>query len=54
MQYGDQWRAHRKLLHQHFRPQVVSQYHGAQTKGVRGLLRGLLDSPEAFKEHIRL
>ncbi|GJE96514.1 cytochrome P450 [Phanerochaete sordida] len=53
MQYGEQWRAHRKLLHQHFRPQVVSQYHAAQTKGVRGLLRSLLDAPEAFTQHIR-
>ena len=54
MEYGDYWRQHRRLFHQHFRPVAVPQYHSRQAKGVRRLLRSLLDTPEDFLKHIRL
>nr|BAL05116.1 cytochrome P450 [Phanerodontia chrysosporium] len=53
MAYGDCWRKHRRLFHQHFRPAAVPQYHSAQAKGVHNLLKLLMRSPERFREHIR-
>nr|BAL05113.1 cytochrome P450 [Phanerodontia chrysosporium] len=53
LEYGDRWRQHRRLFHQHFRPLAVSQYHPRQVKGVRVLLRALSESPEDFQRHIR-
>ncbi|EKM55871.1 uncharacterized protein PHACADRAFT_256793 [Phanerochaete carnosa HHB-10118-sp] len=53
MEYGDYWRKHRKLFHQHFRPLAVPQYHSSQTKAIRRLLPSLLDSPGEFMGHIR-
>ncbi|EKM55877.1 uncharacterized protein PHACADRAFT_209389 [Phanerochaete carnosa HHB-10118-sp] len=32
MQYGDYWREHRRLFHQHFRPLAVPQYHPKRAK----------------------
>ncbi|EKM55873.1 uncharacterized protein PHACADRAFT_209385 [Phanerochaete carnosa HHB-10118-sp] len=51
--YGDGWRIRRRLFHQQFRPMAVPHYHPMQVKGVHGLLRSLLDSPEHFRDHLR-
>ncbi|KAL7278727.1 hypothetical protein ACG7TL_007730 [Trametes sanguinea] len=41
MHYGEQWREHRRLMWQYLHPKAVQQYHVAQTRGARRLLRGL-------------
>ena len=53
MKYGDSWRQGRRAFHQHFREQVVHQYHERVTKGVRKLLLALLDDPDTFADHLR-
>ncbi|GJE96481.1 cytochrome P450 [Phanerochaete sordida] len=53
MQHNDEWREHRKLIQQDFRPTRASQYNPQQTKAVRRLLLSLLDSPHYFEEHLR-
>ncbi|EKM51685.1 uncharacterized protein PHACADRAFT_261973 [Phanerochaete carnosa HHB-10118-sp] len=52
MKYGDFWRAHRKIFHQHFRSNVVSAYHQRTENAVHQLLRLLYAEPECFIEHI--
>ncbi|EKM55885.1 uncharacterized protein PHACADRAFT_209397 [Phanerochaete carnosa HHB-10118-sp] len=55
MQYGDYWRDHRRLFHQHFRPLAVPQYHPKRAKAVHRLLQLLLDSRtgDDFVHHVR-
>ncbi|EKM55876.1 uncharacterized protein PHACADRAFT_256800 [Phanerochaete carnosa HHB-10118-sp] len=53
MPYGDEWKEHRRLFHQHFRPGSVSQFHPKQSKAVRRLLNLLLDSRDDFLPHVR-
>ncbi|EKM48702.1 uncharacterized protein PHACADRAFT_202500 [Phanerochaete carnosa HHB-10118-sp] len=53
MKYGDFWRAHRKIFHQHFRSNAVFGYHQRSEKAVRQLLRLLYAEPECFIKHIR-
>ncbi|GJE97160.1 cytochrome P450 [Phanerochaete sordida] len=53
-QYGDAWKEHRKAFVRHFRPETITDYYQNQTKSVRSVLQALLDSPEAFQEHIQL
>lgn len=51
--YGDYWRQHRRLFHQHFRAQSIPQYHQKQAAAARRLLQLLLDTPADFAKHIR-
>ncbi|GJE96501.1 cytochrome P450 [Phanerochaete sordida] len=51
--YGDSWRMHRKLFHQSFRPQAVSQYRPQQVVAQRKLLQLMLDKPEGYSENLR-
>ena len=51
--YGDYWKEHRRLFHQHFRPQSLLQYHDKQVKAARRLVRLVLDSPQDYAKHIR-
>ncbi|GJE96494.1 cytochrome P450 [Phanerochaete sordida] len=51
--YGDNWRMHRKLFHQSFRPQSVSQFRPRQIVAQRKLLQLMLDKPEGFSENLR-
>ena len=53
IEYGDSWRDHRRLFHQHFRPKAVPLYHPKITQEVRKLLRFLDDAPGAFAKHFR-
>lgn len=46
MRYSDSWRAHRRILHQWFRPNAVLDYHPLIALRVRGLMKNLLDEPE--------
>ncbi|KZP13878.1 cytochrome P450 [Athelia psychrophila] len=52
MPYGDTWRAHRRLAAQEFNsPQTIPKYELAFTRNAHGLLRRLLETPEAWKQH---
>ncbi|TFK80093.1 cytochrome P450 [Polyporus arcularius HHB13444] len=51
--YGQFWRARRRALWQHVRPNAIRRYRERQREGVRRLLCGLLASPEKLQEHLR-
>lgn len=53
MRYGDNWRDHRRVFHQHFRPKAVSCYHPRAKREVTQLLHILLESPDGFLGHLR-
>ncbi|KAJ7226387.1 cytochrome P450 [Mycena rebaudengoi] len=50
MKYGDTWRANRRLLRQAFTP---ANYQPLELAATRTLLGRLLDSPDAFYDHLR-
>ncbi|KAF7374534.1 O-methylsterigmatocystin oxidoreductase [Mycena sanguinolenta] len=50
---GDKWREHRKMFHQHFRPDVSRNYHPIQMKKAHLFLQELLSSPQKFREHLK-
>ncbi|KAJ6466213.1 cytochrome P450 [Mycena sanguinolenta] len=50
---GDKWRTYRRMLHQHFRPDVSRNYRPIQMEKIHQLLQGLLSSPEEFREHLK-
>ncbi|KAF8439067.1 cytochrome P450 [Boletus edulis BED1] len=52
MEYGDKWRLHRRFFHQTFRSEAVHRFVPLQHRKACQLLRGLLDSPHRFSEHI--
>jgi len=51
--YGQWWRQHRQVFHEHFHPNAVKKYHPVQTREARALLNRLLESPKNFSHHIR-
>ena len=53
IRYGDKWRAHRRLFHQHFHPAAVTKYHPTISKETKKLLNRLIDKPDDFMKHIR-
>lgn len=53
MQYGNRWRAHRRLFHKHFHPTASLAYYPIQIKETNTLLRNFLDEPEDFSVHVR-
>jgi len=53
MPYDGQWRAHRKLFHQHFQQSVVHNYIPIQTRQIRNFLSLVLESPEKTPDHAR-
>lgn len=44
--YSDAWRAHRRIVHQYFRPDAVTGYHPMLSSSVKAILKTLLDRPE--------
>ncbi|KAF8139506.1 cytochrome P450, partial [Mycena galopus ATCC 62051] len=50
---GDRWRVQRRMFQQHFRRDVSRNYRPVQIKKVHQLLRGLLSSPDEFRELIK-
>ena len=54
MDYGDEWRAQRRMFHQQFTHKVVPEYHPMIRQGVHRLLNLLYESPDDFSRHIRL
>ncbi|KAI0267813.1 cytochrome P450 [Gloeopeniophorella convolvens] len=51
--YGPKWKAWRKAFYAHFQPSAAQQYHPAQTRAARRLLRNLRDAPDDFAQHLR-
>ncbi|KAF9534905.1 cytochrome P450 [Crepidotus variabilis] len=51
--YGEQWRAERRLLQHHFKPDAMPSYHAIQTRQVNIMLQRLLTEPDEFRNHIR-
>ncbi len=54
MNYGEQWKRHRKLFHQHFNQNAVDKYQHIQMRESRALLRRIRASPDKFMDHIRM
>ncbi|KAJ6466256.1 cytochrome P450 [Mycena sanguinolenta] len=50
---GDKWRAYRRMIHRHFRPDVSRNYRPIQMEKIHRLLQGLLSSPGDFREHLK-
>ncbi|KAN0084466.1 Cytochrome P450 [Tylopilus felleus] len=50
--YGDQWRLHRRIFHQTFRPDVVHRFLPSQHRKGCHLLRRLFEKPEQFEDHV--
>jgi cytochrome P450 len=51
--YGTEWRAHRKLYQQCFRPKATLAYAPIQTEKTHAMLKALLETPEDFRAHCR-
>ncbi|KAJ7093420.1 cytochrome P450 [Mycena belliarum] len=52
-QYGESWRAGRRLLHEQFQPTAVTRFKPQQTVASHHLMQRLLNSPVDFSAHIR-
>ncbi|KAJ7819419.1 cytochrome P450 [Mycena olivaceomarginata] len=53
MPLGDRWRQHRRMFQQHFRRDLSRNYRPVQMKKAHQLLRGLLESPQDFRELLK-
>lgn len=54
LRYSDEWRLHRRIFHQSFRPNAVKDYLPIQLRKVRQLLQGIMEAPEHYQRHIEL
>jgi len=52
--YGPNWRRHRRAVHEQFRPTSIEEYKPIVKRESRRLLRRLLESPQDFKNHVKL
>lgn len=53
MSYGDDWRAHRRLMQQYLNVRSVVAFRSLQTRCVHELLEDLLAEPDAFWRHVK-
>ncbi|KAI0772313.1 cytochrome P450 [Trametes elegans] len=53
MGYGESWRERRRVFHQYFHPNAVTNYRPRELKVARELLRRLLETPDDFMVHLR-
>ncbi|KAJ7146878.1 cytochrome P450 [Mycena epipterygia] len=53
MKYGDKWRSHRRLFSQGFNVTNSQNFHAKELAATHGLLRRLIHTPEAFRDHLR-
>lgn len=53
MPYGDKWREHRRMFHEHFHAGAVQKYRPQMAKEAKKLLLRLVEEPEDFIAHIR-
>lgn len=54
MEYGDEWKEHRRVFSKYFRSAAVPSYHPRIRKERTKLLQSFLNSPDEFYVHIRL
>ncbi|KAI9567359.1 cytochrome P450 [Boletus coccyginus] len=54
LQYGEDWRLHRRLFHQSFRADAARGYFPTQLRKVRQLLMGVYNSPDCCQRQIEL
>ncbi|KAG2141168.1 cytochrome P450 [Suillus bovinus] len=54
LRYSDEWRLHRRIYHQSFRPEAAKDYLPLQLRKARQLLQGIIESPEHYQHHIEL
>ncbi|KAJ7146857.1 cytochrome P450 [Mycena epipterygia] len=53
MKYGESWRTHRRLFSQGFNVINSQNFCPKELAATHGLLRRLLDTPDAFRDHLR-
>lgn len=51
--YGLWWRRQRRVVHNHFHPNIVAKYRDRQMKAAHTFLLCLLESPDKLMENIR-
>ncbi|KAF9480950.1 cytochrome P450 [Pholiota conissans] len=51
--YGPDWHAHRRLMHQTFRPAASVEYRPTQVEKVNDMLHCMLETPEDYMAHIK-
>lgn len=51
--YGDQWRKEQRMFQQEYKRNVISSYHGIQTKQINRMLHCMLTNPSDFRDHVR-
>lgn len=54
MNYGPEWRTHRRAFHQQMNSEVIAKYEPLQTNATRDTLRRLLESPKDWDDHLKL
>ncbi|KAG1795307.1 cytochrome P450 [Suillus plorans] len=54
LRYSDEWRLHRRIFHQSFRPEAAKDYLPLQLRKARQLLQGIIEAPERYQRHIEL
>ncbi|KAG2359073.1 cytochrome P450 [Suillus spraguei] len=54
LRYSDEWRLHRRIFHQSFRPEGAKAYLPIQLRKSRQLLESIIESPERYQHHIEL
>ncbi|KAG2035024.1 cytochrome P450 [Suillus americanus] len=54
LRYSDEWRLHRRIFHQSFRPEAVKDYLPIQLRKARQMLQAIIEAPEHFQDHIEL
>ena len=53
MQYGAEWRTHRRIFQKIFRPKASLKYRPIQVRKLHDFLYGLLTTPGDFVSHQR-
>ncbi|KAI0808121.1 cytochrome P450 [Fomes fomentarius] len=53
MNYGSEWRQHRRAFHRHMNSEVVGRYEPIQLDVTRALLQKILRSPKELAAHLR-
>ncbi|VDB88748.1 unnamed protein product [Peniophora sp. CBMAI 1063] len=51
--YNEEWRQHRKLFHEEFKPQALAAYETHQRESVHAFMRTLVSDPDDFRAGVR-
>ena len=54
MNYGPEWRKHRRAFHQQMNSDAIAQYEPIQLPLTRKLLRRIFRAPKELKKHLSL